>query len=130
MIALDTNVLLRLLLEDDAAQAAKARQLINRETTANRRIYLSTVVVCELVWVLRSRYRIDRQAIAVTLEQLTSDPNFELQERSILYLAMVEYRSGKGDFSDYVIGQTARFAGCSSTATFDEALAVPLFTCM
>ena len=70
MIALDTNVLVRYLVEDDAKQTALATALIDRAITAGDALFISHIVVCETVWVLSVSYRVARQEIALVLREL------------------------------------------------------------
>ena len=122
MIALDTNVLVRFVVDDDDAQCAKAHRLIARAIGRGESIFISDVTLCEFVWVLRSAYRFPRRQIADTLGQLLDASHLEFQGQPGLAAALSAYRAGKGDFADYVIRSRARGAGCESVATFDRAL--------
>lgn len=57
MIALDTNILVRYLTQDDQVQAARATRLIEEELSAARPGFILVPVLCEMLWTLRSRYR-------------------------------------------------------------------------
>ena len=67
VIAIDTNVLVRILVEDDVAQTRSARSLVERAATDGAALFVSTVVICETTWVLRSGYRSSRTEIAAAL---------------------------------------------------------------
>ena len=67
MIALDTNVLVRLVLRDDDAQAERARQLFDAHADVDESLFVSDVVLAEFAWVLRSRYELPSAAIATAL---------------------------------------------------------------
>ena len=122
MIAFDTNVLLRLLLDDDARQAGRAQALVDRAVSAFDRVLLPDVVLCELEWVLDSVYGLSRPEIAETLQRLLDAEEFTFANRAAVVQAVAGYRAGKADFSDYLIGESATAAGASTTYTFDRAL--------
>ncbi|MGH9441938.1 MAG: PIN domain-containing protein [Thermoanaerobaculia bacterium] len=120
MIGLDTNVLIRLLVEDDPRQARQARELVANAAKAGERFRVDPVVLCEVVWVLRSAYRIPKPRIVDTLDALLSTVELETGEADSVRSALGDFRAGKGDFADYVIARRNRSAGCEATATFDR----------
>lgn len=122
MIGLDTNVLVRYLTQDDAPQARRANAVVAEATSSGQRLYLTAVVLCELVWVLRGAYELDRSLVAGTLERILATAQFEIEQKDIMYDALADYQKGAGDFADYVIGHRGREAGCEHTATFDKRL--------
>lgn len=123
MKGLDTNVLVRYLTQDDPSQFAAARDLLEEAERSDERLYVNAIVLCELVWVLRgTRYRRGRAEIVEALEKLLDVPLFELESRDQVAEALVDYRSGTGDFADYLIGRLNAAAGCRDTATFDMLL--------
>jgi predicted nucleic-acid-binding protein len=120
---LDTNILLRALTGDDSRQSPAARALLEEAEGRGERFHVSVPVLCELVWTLRGgRYRLERQTIAGVLERIVQTPLFEIQHRDPVHLAIEDYRSGAGDFSDYLIGRLDEAVGCARTVTFDGAL--------
>ena len=121
MIGIDTNVLVRFLTQDDRAQAAKVDQLLDAALSDNERVHVDAVVLCELVWVLRAAYEMERTAIADALGRLLEASQISVHERDLVRDAVARYRKGPGDFADYVIALRCRAAGCSATATFDRA---------
>jgi predicted nucleic-acid-binding protein len=92
MIAVDTNVLVRLIVADGPKQAALARDLIEAATAEGRTCYLSTPVICELEWVLVSRYRVPRTEIAAVLKRLLDNTVFAFEDRDVLLQALAAYR--------------------------------------
>lgn len=122
MIGLDTNVLVRYLTQDDPTQTRRANALINDALDRDERCAVGIVVLCEVVWVLRDAYRLDRATIASTLERVLDTAEFVIEERDIARRALGDYRRGPGDYADYVIGWRNRQSGCGATATFDRAL--------
>ncbi len=122
MIAFDTNVLLRLLLNDDAGQARQAQDLIDQAVAASDRVLLPDVVLCELEWVLESVYAFPRARIVMTLRRLLDADEFAFAHRAAANRALERYAGGKADFSDYLIGESATQAGATTTYTFDRVL--------
>ncbi len=122
MTGLDTNVLVRYLTEDDPRQSRQAAALVAETVAAGERLFVSAVVLCELVWVLRGAYSLDRQTIAGTLDRILATAQLEIDQKDLVREALEDYRGGGGDFADYVIGRRAREAGCERTATFDRRL--------
>jgi predicted nucleic-acid-binding protein len=122
MIALDTNVLVRFLVEDDKQQTARAARVIQGATERDESLFVSDIVLCELVWVLSSSYKTSRTAIAATLGRLVQARQLAFADSERVRRATDAYVSGGGDFADYLIREHARDAGCSAVATFDRAL--------
>lgn len=122
MIALDTNVLVRLLVKDDPVQTAQVVSLFERLDSNGERAHVSEIVACETVWVLRSAYGFGRSTIVGVLEQLLAARQLVFDAPDRLFRAVAAFGTGKGDFSDYLIREEAREAGCGSVATFDRAL--------
>ena len=122
MIALDTNVLIRFLVRDDEAQAAKARRLVERCAEAGDHCLVSNPVLCELEWVLESVYGASRSEVASAVEGLLSMPPFQVEDAELTQQALQAYAKGKADFSDYLLGLVGRSRGARTTYTFDRDL--------
>lgn len=118
MIGLDTNVLLRYLVRDDAKQAARA----DRELERDERFLIDTIVLCELVWVLEAGYGFSRAKIAGALEMILATARFEIDSRDLTLAALDDFRRSAADFSDCLIGRRNRAAGAAETVTFDRNL--------
>ncbi|MBC7795064.1 MAG: type II toxin-antitoxin system VapC family toxin [Clostridia bacterium] len=118
MRAVDTNVLVRLLTGDDTRQLAKA------ETFVAVGAWVSTVVLCETVWVLESVYERSRHELLRALEMLLSHATLVLDERTCVEDALREAAANpKTDFSDALIVALARKSGRTPLGTFDRHLA-------
>ena len=122
MIALDTNVLVRYLVEDDARQAAAAASFIARSIAEGEGLFVSDVVVCETVWVLGGSYHVGRKEIASLLRNVLRARHLVFRAVDQLIRALDAYEAGKGDFADYLIREHARAADCEQVATFDRVL--------
>ena len=84
MAALDTNILVRFLVEDDAAQLAAARKLITRCVNSGETLYVPVTVSLELEWVLRSSFGFDKEAVTLTLSQLLSSSELTFESEGAL----------------------------------------------
>lgn len=122
MIAFDTNVLVRFLVGDEPRQAARARAAVERAQSRGERIYLTQLVLCELVWVLAGAYDAAKADVLTTLNRLADHPVFVFQGPRRVRRAIERFARGPADFSDYLLGETAADAGAAATLTFDRAL--------
>jgi predicted nucleic-acid-binding protein len=122
MIGLDTNVIVRFLVIDDPEQAKKASTLVRTAIKNNQPLFIDSIVLCELVWVLEGAYSFSKEEISDVLEKILMTEQIIIQDRDEAWLALDDYRSGAADFSDYYIGRINKTSGCNSTATFDQAL--------
>ncbi|HEV8240718.1 MAG TPA: PIN domain-containing protein [Thermoanaerobaculia bacterium] len=122
MIALDTNVLVRLLIEDDKDQLAKALRVLEPLWESGGKALLTDVVLAELEWVLVSTYNANRAQILTSFHALAADNRFEVQDRPRLLEALRRYQVGRAELSDYLVGLAGSSAGAGRTLTFDRAL--------
>lgn len=122
MIALDTNVLVRLLVKDDQRQGRRAAALVEGALDAGEAIFVPEVVLVEAVWVLDRRYRFHRREIAAVLHGLVSSREVAFEDRDRVHRALRAYEQGPSGFSDYLIREQARSADCSAVHTFDRQL--------
>jgi predicted nucleic-acid-binding protein len=119
---LDTNILVRYLTRDDQRQWQLAEQYINEAVAMDETCFISNIVLCELVWVLRSAYQLTRSELVTTLEKILRTRHFDFENKAVAWKAFQQFQQGKADFSDYLIGEINQQAGCSETATFDAKL--------
>ena len=118
MIALDTNVLVRYLVGDDSRQAEQAEEIVEQARSSGEAVFLSQIVLCELVWVLAGAYDAAKKDILYTLNLLSDDPGFLCDDPPRVRRAIDRYARGAADFSDYLLAD----AGAGVTFTFDKAL--------
>lgn len=120
MKAIDTNVLIRYLMQDDPIQSPAASKYIKN---AGERIVINSIVLCELVWVLKAAYRQPKEVITEVLEKILFTEQFELEDRDSTWRALTDFKQKRGtDFSDCLIGQKNRSLDCEETVTFDRGL--------
>jgi predicted nucleic-acid-binding protein len=122
MIGLDTNVLVRYIMQDDARQAALATQLVE-SLSAQSPGYLPLVAVVELAWVLTSAYDLDRQQFIAALEGVLRSKEFVVERADVVWKALRLFGTTNADFADCLISNSAASAGCEMTMTFDRAAA-------
>lgn len=122
MIALDTNVLVRILVRDDESQAARARRLVERCVETGDACLVSNPVLCELEWVLESVYGASRLDVASAVRVLLTTPPFRVEDSELTHRALQAYSKGKGDLSDHLLSQVGRSRGARTTYTFDRDL--------
>ncbi len=118
MIGLDTNVVVRYLVQDEPDQSATASTLIEALTEQDPG-FLSLVTVVELYWVLRRAYKISATRCAELVEGLLDARELRVGQDSIVRAALTASRGGL-DFADAVIAELGRVAGCEHTVTFDQ----------
>lgn len=122
MIGLDTNVLVRLLTRDDEVQAAKARALLDEHANEDDALFVSDVVLAELVWTLERTYGLGRDQIAAAVAALVNNATLGFESRAVLRQARDMYLDSKVGFADCLIVAEARAAGCTELVTFDKAM--------
>ena len=122
MIALDTNLLVRLVVQDDPTLARAVERLLIKARRDQDPIFIADVVLCELAWVLRRRYGYQRADVVETLDTLLSIELVVVADSGIATRAVAAYRSGKGDFADYLIREQAIAAEATEVVTFDRTL--------
>ena len=122
MMALDTNVLVRFLVEDDPLQSRAAQRLVKKAIQAKDVLFLSDLVLVETVWVLGRSYRLARDEIGKILQILLSAQHLRFESTDRLSRALRAYQRGKGGFADYLIRELARDHGAAEVATFDRKL--------
>ena len=126
MKAWDTNVLIRHLTEDDAAQLKIARAELAKAHKRGEPIWLSLVVIMETAWVL-SAYGLNKTEILSVLETVSEDSRFDIEHDSLLGVAIKRARK-KGDFPEHIAALVAQRSGAIKTQTFDKAVkSFPVF---
>jgi predicted nucleic-acid-binding protein len=118
MIGLDTNVLVRYIMQDDPKQSPKASALIE-SLNADNLGFITLVSIVELYWVLTSSYDLTGQQVKQALEVLLRTKQIIVDRADQVLRALRVFDDGKADFADCLIERTAVSAGCEQTMTFD-----------
>jgi predicted nucleic-acid-binding protein len=118
MLAIDTNVLVRLVARDDSDQVKAAEQFVGKGA------WVSHLVLAETLWVLDSVYALSRAQIATAVDMLLNHQDLTLQDVEVVASALHHYRSRPAvDFSDCLVLEIARKAGHLPMGTFDRGFA-------
>lgn len=100
MPALDTNVLVRYVVQDDSAQLAAAKRLIGRCVAEGRSLFVPVTVALELEWVLRASYGYTKTDVLQVLASLLSAAELVFESERAMEVALHLYREGSADFAD------------------------------
>jgi predicted nucleic-acid-binding protein len=120
MIGIDTNILVRYLVQDDDTQAAQATLLIEKTISVDMPAYITLISLVEVVWVLNSCYGINKNDLCVMIRMVLETKQFLIEQSESCYRALKLFEQGHGDFSDALIATLSKDAGCSQTLTFDK----------
>ena len=119
MIAVDTNVLVRLLVNDDPGQAAKARRLVDSQAAKDDTVWIADTVLVELVWTLARAYGRPRTELVLALRALCGNATVQLESPAQVRQALDAFEQGPADFADCLLCAKAQSLHCESVATFD-----------
>jgi predicted nucleic-acid-binding protein len=119
MIGLDTNVVVRYLTHDDAAQTAAAVRVVE-SLSHDSPGFLSLIVVVELVWVLEVAYHFKKNEIERVLETLLRSKELAIERAEIVWQALRKFHASRADFADCLIERCGHAAECQYTVTFDQ----------
>lgn len=120
MIALDTNILVRYLVQDDAAQGRIATRLLEGELSPDNQGFVTVVAVLELDWVLRSQYGFSPRIVSDTIFGLMSSPHLTFENSDAIKTALGFQH---GDLADNILHETGAANACTKTVTFDKKFA-------
>ena len=120
MKALDTNVLIRYLVQDDPRQSPVANRFIEKHCSVEQPGFVGHIVLCELVWVLESNYGLGRKEITTILEHLLQIAQLAIMEPSCVWKAVHDYKRSNVDFADHLLARINEAQGCEVTVTFDK----------
>lgn len=115
MTAIDTNIIVRLLANDDPDQAARASRLLDEG-----RVFVATTVILETEWVLRAAYGADRNTIRQALQKFLALPGVTVEHQAVVLQALDAYAAGM-DFAD-ALHLAAAKGHATRFATFDQNL--------
>lgn len=123
MIGIDTNVLVRYLTQDDAAQAARATRFMEAELGPAQQGCISVVVLVELCWVLQSLYRVTPSELLDLIDDLLRSRHLHLENRPAVQAAVHALRQSlkaSTGLADVLITHIGQALGCSHTVSFDK----------
>ena len=120
MIGIDTNILVRYIVQDNEEQARLAASILEGKLSEETQGLVSAVVLCELVWVLRQAYGYGKEQVVEVLRSLMSSADLMVDRVDDAWRALREYETGSADFPDYYIGQMNRTLHAETTYTLDR----------
>jgi predicted nucleic-acid-binding protein len=120
VLGIDTNVIVRLIVSDDAEQTRRARKLVDHALSRDEPVLVSLLVLLESEWVLRSRYGFDREALLSIFRSLLEARELSFEDEAALEEALFHWKDSPRQFSDCLITAHNRQMGCRATATFDD----------
>lgn len=119
MIALDTNILVRFLVKDDAVQTLKATNFINSLTQVYPG-FVSREVILEFFWILNGTYNYSRLKIANALDGLLNSQEIMVESSNNVRAVVKQYRNSNYDFPDLMISTASKRAGAQELVTYDR----------
>ena len=120
MKAVDTNIIIRFLLQDDDKQAARVRKRFKEAEQQRDQLLVSGLVLLETIWVLESIYRVERGAILDAIAELLLLPVLAFEQQPAVRRFVETNRQSRLDLSDALIAEWAAALGCEAVLTFDK----------
>lgn len=119
MRGLDTNVLVRFLLRDDAKQAAAARRLVTSAISEGEPLVVSLITLLETEWVLRANAKLDKMRVIAELYGLLDSGALAFESEPVVQQALDVYEDTKADFPECLMIAQYQRLGCDKMLTFD-----------
>jgi predicted nucleic-acid-binding protein len=127
--AVDTNVLVRYLTNDDPIRSPAANALVEKAARDGKPLWVGFGVVLELLWVLGGRYKVPRAVLAETVRQMLLHPAFRLEAGEAVADFCRQASVCRTELDDLLLGLAAKHNGCGAVFTFDRLAARnPLYT--
>ena len=120
MPGLDTNILVRWIVDDDPRQVLLVQRLFEEAHEQESPLFVASSVMLELEWVLRSRYEFDKATVLGAFNALLETQELEFQDEPALERALSFYRQSSADFADCMHAGQCGSAGRAPMVTFDE----------
>ena len=120
MIGLDTNVLIRHIMQDDPLQSPKATRIIERQLSKEDPGFISLATILETAWVLESSFRLSPHELAAAIERMLQIETLTIQNEHEVSAAVKVLKINQGAFDDALIGALGSWANCTHTLTFDK----------
>jgi predicted nucleic-acid-binding protein len=118
MIGVDTNILIRVFIDDEPAQTAAARKLVSGAEDGS--LLVSIIVLVEFIWTLRSSFKVDKAALTITLEGILTRAAFVVEDRADVEAALQRYKTANIDPADVLIAARNKRLGAARTVSFDQ----------
>lgn len=122
MIGIDTNLLLRLWLNDAPAQNKRIDALLGEYGGQPGSLLITDVVLAEALWTLRSAYDQNKPAQLLAVRSLLDETAFAFENREVVERATALFEQSSCGFSDCLVVSKSTTLGCEFIATFDRAM--------
>lgn len=122
MIGIDTNILLRLWLNDDTTQNRRIDSLLAEHGGMPGSLLVTDVVLVEAVWTLKSAFEQDKHAQLIAVRSLLEETAFAFEDREAVAGALSLFEHGSCGFADCLVVVKHARQGCDFTATFDRGM--------
>jgi predicted nucleic-acid-binding protein len=119
VLGIDTNVVMRLIVRDDAEQTRRARKLVDQSLERDERVLVSLLVLIESEWVLRSSYGFKKDIVLEMFRALLEARELSFEDETAVEEALFRWKESSVGFADCLITAHNRQLGCRATATFD-----------
>ena len=119
MIGLDTNVIVRALISDDANQSSAAQKLFSSLTPSDPG-FISLIALVETMWVLRQTYHYSRESVLEVVKQFLNTADLQIEQEDLVRRAIDVGSETNRELPDVLIALSGARAGCGTTATFDR----------
>ena len=120
MLALDTNVLVRLVTNDNPLQAQRVQEALDGELAAGRECMVGHIVMCELVWVLGRLYGYSLAQCQQTVAGLLAFEGLRFESMPAIMSAFKAWQQHGGDWADHLLGAQMQALGCDTVLTLDK----------
>ncbi len=121
MVGVDTNILVRYLIQDDPNQTVVAKRFLETELSDKQPGFVSLVVLAETLWVLRRLYAVPPAVLVETVRELLEVGQLHIEQRAAVLRALIRVGQRNADWVDALIAEIAFEAGCTRIMTFDRA---------
>lgn len=108
MIAIDTNILVRIITRDDENQAHTAKVFLQNNCDAHSPAFVSSIVLCELVWILKAFYQYPKSSIVEALYSLTNASEFSIEHQQEAWDALEDFKNNNADFLTTILHISAK----------------------
>ena len=120
MIGLDSNILVRYIVQDDLQQSELVNNYLEKNVTITSQGYINSIVLCEIVWVLKRAYGYKKEIIVEVIAKILQTKELIVENSELALLTLKEYQKEQADFCDYFIAVINRDVDCKFTVTMDQ----------
>jgi predicted nucleic-acid-binding protein len=121
VIGIDTNILVRLALNDQSNQRKQATRYIANNCSVTSPGYINLIVLVEAIWVLKRQPDFPKAQILYWLHSIIDSDTFRVEHEPLVRSALSQYENQKIDFADALIAELNAAQGCEKTVSFDKA---------